>query len=505
MISDIVKDKIAEVLNVSTERLIEVTQITNDSRKLKKGSIFFAQAKGLNFIPEAFQQGAQIVVVDYLEENTLKNNTEIQYNLYSDKIIFIQNARAVYSKIISIFYERPSSKMQMIGVTGTNGKTTTQWLCYQLILQLGKKALRSGTLGLFAEGVCDEESLTTPDAARLEEVLNTALNQGINYACLEVSSHALSQKRVAELDFDVAIFTNITRDHLDYHKNFEDYFLAKKELFELLKISGKANKLALVCSDSLEGQELVKIYQDASFNLQTFGFEECINSKNHCQILDFSQTVTGASFTLLTKSGRFSVESPLIAKYNALNLVAAILSLNFLGFDLRQIIEQVKNVKSVPGRLESCGNEQVQVFVDYAHTPDALENALLALKPIVKGRLLALFGCGGNRDSGKRPIMAEAAAKYADAVIVTSDNPRFEDPNVIIKDILSSGIKPLIVEADRRKAIEAALKICKSGDVLLIAGKGHENYQIIGDQKNHFSDQDEVYKFFNQVNFSNAS
>jgi UDP-N-acetylmuramoyl-L-alanyl-D-glutamate--2,6-diaminopimelate ligase len=379
----------------------------------------------------------------------------------------------------------PSKKMQLVGITGTNGKTTTHWLIYHAYQTLAAPALRIGTLGAWADGcVNGPESLTTPDASLVQTYLAQALAAGVRFCVMEASSHALCQARVDHVYFDVGAFTNLTRDHLDYHGDMERYFEAKARLFDLIAAGPKSVRAAAVNLDDPYGLRLQE--KIAALKLNDFSYGRDLRAA--IKILSFAQTNLGSTLLLGYNNKRYELKSHFIGDHNASNLAAAFAGLLALGFNPGEIVAALAKAPPVPGRLEPVGNAKVGVYVDYAHTPDALEKALITLRPIVKRKLWVLFGCGGDRDRGKRPQMGSIAARLADGVVVTSDNPRTEDPQKIIDDILSSGIKPAVVEADRRIAIAKCIGLAQDGDVVLLAGKGHENYQIIGSAKLPFSD-----------------
>jgi UDP-N-acetylmuramoyl-L-alanyl-D-glutamate--2,6-diaminopimelate ligase len=474
---------------------LKISGIKVDSRLVVPGDLFFAIQGSLQdgsvYIQDAITRGAVAIVADLSATESVGTR--------SVPVIFVpQNLRSFYSILCARFFLNPSTSQKIVAVTGTNGKSTTHFMVSELLSKLSLANLRIGTLGIFCENLIDQESLTTPDAFDLQRSLALALQSNIRHVAMEVSSHALSQARVDQVDFDVAIFTNLTRDHLDYHGDFEHYFAAKKLLFERLVQSKKEHKRAIVCVDSAEGEILAaELREKKQLDLVTYGF----SAQADWQIQNFIQDVHGCSFELKIASNKsvVAIRSSYIADYNALNLTAALLAVEVLGFSLEQLAPLCSKLNQAPGRLESVGQKGIGVYVDYAHTPDALEKALKSLKPLSLksgGRLVVLFGCGGDRDAGKRPLMGAVADSFADLVIVTSDNPRTENPNKIIADILASGISPEACEVDRAKAINLGLKLCRPGDVFLIAGKGHENYQIIGKDKIHFSDQEQVQTFF---------
>lgn len=451
---------------------------------MKDGSIFIAikgaKADGHTFVEEAFANGAKLAVVE--DADCLKGKPGVVVN----------DTRATLSMLASQLYSDPSKELSIIGVTGTNGKTTTHWMIDHLLSLLGKASVRIGTIGVHAPSFSSEAALTTPDPIELHRLFRKAKDTGCEYGVMEVSSHSLDQKRVEDVSFDVAVFSNLSRDHLDYHETMLEYAEAKAKLFTLLAKKGKGPKAAVIHSTSDWGEWFEKRALSEGCNVITYGDRE----NCHLWIRSFEQSISGSDVVFHYQGKDFEVETSFIGRYNVENLASAILSVVSLGFGLEEVLGVLPKIPQVPGRLESCGNAEIGTYVDYAHTPDALQNALEALRPISNGRLWAVFGCGGDRDKGKRPQMAGIASTFADRVVITSDNPRTENPNVIIADILAEGIKPFLVEPDRERAIMKTLSSAKPGDVILIAGKGHENYQIIGTTKSYFSDQGIVRKFF---------
>ncbi|HMO02690.1 MAG TPA: UDP-N-acetylmuramoyl-L-alanyl-D-glutamate--2,6-diaminopimelate ligase [Oligoflexia bacterium] len=477
----------AEVLNMQGDKSV-LGLVRCDSRSIQKGDVFCAisgfQVDGHNFISQAESLGAEVFIV---------SNSEA---LGGRVGLLVNDTRLAYSKALSVVFEDPSSKLLLLGVTGTSGKTTVHWLLYHILTILGKKTVRIGTIGTHMPGCFDtKEGLTSPEAFYLNDVLAKAVQNGAEAAVMEVSSHALDQARVEDLQFDGAIFTNLSRDHLDYHKDMESYFNAKKHLFSsLLPKSRKNNRSAVINIDSSWGKRLFEEGADGDCRFFSYGM---VDESAKYRIVNFKQDIFGSSFNLQIDGIDFEVVSKLIGEFNAYNITSALALLHSLGFDLKQCVKALAEVPPVPGRLQQCGQKEIAVFVDYAHKPDALENVLCALRPLVNGgKLWTVFGCGGDRDRGKRPIMAEIARRLSDYVVVTSDNPRTEDPEKIIEEILSGGVKADIVNADRRQAIRDTLSRARPGDIVLIAGKGHEDYQIIGKEKRYFYDIDEVRSFF---------
>lgn len=445
------------------------------------GALFVAvrghQADGHQFIDQAFSLGAVAAVV---EDATFLNGRPG---------IVVTNGRKSLSRLASLFAGEPSHEMKVVGVTGTNGKTTTTWIIYHILQAIGGGSLRIGTLGweYLGRNAC-EGTLTSPDPISLHRIMREACNEGAVSCVMETSSHALHQARVEDVAFDVGVFTNLTRDHLDYHETFDNYFAAKRHLFELLSNGPKATRGAVINGDDIFGQRLVA--EVATLDLNDWSFGRSTDCSIHIQSITEGQGAMQVGVFLRIPGRSLTITAPFIGVHNAENLVAAFASCCALGYEPGWVAEAIRTIPQVPGRLERVGDSSVRVFVDYAHTPDALKRAIAAVRPSTTGKLWVVFGCGGDRDRGKRPLMASVAATGADRVIVTSDNPRTEDPQHIIGDVLSSGIRPHLTETDRKQAIVQTVRLACPGDTILIAGKGHENYQIIGTEKKHFSDQE---------------
>lgn len=479
VLADILSGKLSAPLCGGTAVGIPFT----DSKRGAEGGLFVAlcgvKADGHDFIEDAFSHGAAAAVVSSSEK------------LGGRPGIIVGDTRAAMSRLSAYYAGEPTDTLRVAGITGTNGKTTIHWLMGHALERLGEPALRLGTLGFAAPGIVDTTMLTTPDPLVLHKCLRKGLEAGARAAVMEVSSHALVQRRADDVQFDVGIFTNLTRDHLDYHGTMEEYYRAKRRLFELIANGRKTAKAAVINIDDEYGRRLFGECEDMGLHCRSYGR----HPSAMLRIENFRQDFRGSAFALHIGGRTFEVASPFIGLHNAHNIAAAAGGCIALGYAPVNVLKALCTVPPVPGRLEPVGTEEMGVYVDYAHTPDALINVLSTLRELVKGTLWVVFGCGGDRDRGKRPEMASAAEQYADHVVVTSDNPRTEDPRAIIEDILSKGARPEIVEPDRRKAIRGALTAARPGDVVLIAGKGHEDYQIIGTQKLHFSDQEEVREF----------
>ncbi|MFP5519114.1 MAG: UDP-N-acetylmuramoyl-L-alanyl-D-glutamate--2,6-diaminopimelate ligase [Bdellovibrionia bacterium] len=470
----------------------EVLSVVQDARQAKAGALFIAipgtKVDGHSFIPQALQGGAQIFVVQNKSSNVPKDSLQIQ----------VQDSRQTLDLLASRFYQAPSQKMLCVGITGTNGKTSTSYMLEHLFNAGQKNTGVIGTINHHYLTHVWESQMTTPDPLNLQKRLQEFVQLGAKAVAMEVSSHALDQKRANSVDFDAAIFTNLTRDHLDYHASMEAYFLAKALLFsDLLEKSPKKNKLAVINGDDEWGQKISKI---KSAPTKYFGFKP----ENEFQIVLGSSNFTHTEFQLKYKNEIIDFKLPMIGEHNVLNIVGALVCCHHFGQSWSELQQAVQSFNGVPGRLQWVqNNQQRPVFVDYAHTPDALENVLNSIRKVrslrgASNKIWTVFGCGGDRDKGKRPLMAQIAEKLSDFVMVTSDNPRTENPADIIKDILAGFSDPksekVTQEGDRSVAIQKVMNLAQPEDVILIAGKGHEDYQIIGSEKKFFSDYLEAKK-----------
>lgn len=471
--------KLAELVGGKTRGgECSISALVANSAEVSPGSLFVAVAgtkvDGHSFVADAFMRGARAAVVERADA------------LGAHSGIVVKNSRRALSTLASLFADAPATKMKMVALTGTNGKTTTNWLIYKALEKLDLPSVRIGTIGVYAEGVFDlPGELTTPDPISLHRMLAHAYCQGVRGCVIETSSHALDQGRVDDLYPDVAVFSNLTRDHLDYHGTMERYFEAKAHLFELLCANRKTTHAAVINIDDSYGQILWQRYKGRT---QDFGVGR--DTKARVRIMEFAQSAAQGSMLRLRCEGRdVVIPTPLIGLYNGYNLAAAFASCVALGFDAEQVAGALSGLHAAPGRLEAVPGPGFAAYIDYAHTPDALERALEALRPVTPGSLWVVFGCGGDRDRGKRPQMGAIAKRLADKVVITSDNPRTEEPMRIIREI-ANGLSGVEIEPDRARAIELALAQAKPGDVVLIAGKGHEDYQILGRDKVHFSDRE---------------
>lgn len=457
-----------------------------DSRLVQPEDLFFAvkgtQQDGRAYIEQALQKGAVAIVYDpedYQLASTLVNQFP------QAEFMAVKQLQKQLSGIAGHFYGQPVTSLRLIGVTGTNGKTSVSQLIAQALDLLGEKCGIIGTLGAGFWHELQEGKQTTPDAIAIQANLASLLQHGARAVTLEVSSHGLDQDRVAALPFQVATFTNLTRDHLDYHHTFENYSKAKAKLFTWPSLIAK-----VINKDDAFGKHLITTHAGSS--LLSYSLEDP-TADLYCQHIVY--TDKGVQAQVNTPNGLEHLQSSLIGRFNLSNLLAVIGSLLGLGYSLVDIMAVMPKLEGPIGRMQRLGGQHTPlVVVDYAHTPDALEKVLLALRPHVLGQLICVFGCGGDRDKGKRPLMASIAERLADKVVVTDDNPRTEQSDAIINDILHgiTNTQKLEVIASRKQAIAQTIKHAKLTDVILLAGKGHENYQEVAGVRHHFSDVEEA-------------
>lgn len=403
-------------------------------------------------------------------------------------IITATNMVQACAQVAAAFYGYPAQKLKLVGVTGTNGKTTTTHLIEFFLTGAKLPTALIGTLYTRWQGFEQTAAHTTPFAPDLQHQLAAALQAGCQVAAMEVSSHALAQGRVIGCPFDVGVFTNLTQDHLDFHQNMEDYFAAKALLFSPDYLQGRA----VINADDLYGKKLI-----ARLNSDRVWRYSVLDQTADLWMSDLSYEPTGVSGMLHTPKGKVAFQSPIVGQYNLANLLAAVGAVLHLGVDLDLIASLLPQFPGVPGRMERVqidSQQDISVIVDYAHTPDSLENLLRAARPFIPGKMICVFGCGGDRDRTKRPVMGKIAASLADVAVVTSDNPRTENADSILQDIkagIPSTTAPLVI-CDRALAIHTAIMQAKPGDGVLIAGKGHEDYQILGTEKIHFDDREQA-------------
>ena len=447
-------------------------KIKTDSRKVVAGDTFVA-IKGLtvdghDFIEKAIENGAVKIVCEH--------------GSYSVETLVVPNTKEWLQQYLLDNYKEEVNKIKLIGMTGTNGKTTTCFLTYQMLLNLGKKAAYMGTIGFYMPGVKRELNNTTPEILDVYSMITEAIEAGCEYFVMEVSSHSLVQKRIEGLEFTVEAFSNLTEDHLDFHKTMENYLHAKMLILDQLKGT------IIVNSDDA----YAKYFETKSY--KTLGY-----SGNDYQILNYEETPKGTLITFKADK-EYKVETNLKCKYNVYNYLTALGILNTLGFRIEDIINITKGINAPRGRCEQIRVRNSYAVIDYAHTPDAVEKIITSFLENKKGKIITIVGCGGDRDPLKRPIMGEIASRLSDYVIFTSDNPRTEDPNKILEDILKGVTKDNYeVEIDRPTAIRKGLDMLGDNDVLLILGKGHEDYQIIGHTKHHLDDLEEVKKYLGLI------
>lgn len=466
---------------------VQIAALTDDSRQIKPGTLFVAvtgeRVDGHSYLCQAVAAGAAALIVQDVsvaEEQTVP-------------IVGMRDSRRALGMLAAQFLNNPSMHLRMIGVTGTNGKTTTTYLC-KAVMESAKR--RVGLIGTVAYEIGSERidaSHTTPGAIELQQLLARMVQGGLDAVAMEVSSHALAMDRTSGCEYDTAVFTNLTQDHLDYHHTMEEYFQAKVRLFTGLTTSGSkpGPKRAIVNADD---PWALRIKQACHVPVWTYSIREASDIRAH----DVRLSVDGTMFRAATPSGNCQVESRLVGEHNVYNVLAAIGVGLSEGLSLDAIREGIHTVQNVPGRFERVeAGQDFTIVVDYAHTEDALVRLLTAAQTLKTGRIITVFGCGGDRDRGKRPKMGRAATERSDVVILTSDNPRTEDPTTILKEV-EAGVRDVLQASrvhyemipDRRTAIETAIREARRGDMVLIAGKGHEDYQIIGKQKFHFDDRE---------------
>jgi len=466
----------------------EVKGISCNSKQVSDNFIFVAiegtRIDGHKFIDEAIERGARAVVVTSHPSNTLGAGKSEVRSHGKAAIIQTEDARKALAKLAASFYEEPSKKIKVVGVTGTNGKTTITYLLESLLKEAGFQPAVIGTVNYRFRDKIIPSGNTTPGPLELQSLLSDMVNGGASHAVIEVSSHALSQDRTEAINFDSAIFTNLTQDHLDYHGTIEDYFQAKAKLFKGLGL----NSFVVINNDDKFGKRIIEFTH--SPEIITYGIEEEADITASDIKIDISHT----EFTLNAFKEKMNFKIKLIGSHNIYNVLASLAWAFKEGIDKTVIKCALENFNFIPGRLERISCEKdFSVFVDYAHTEDALNNVIRALKQISRGRIIVVFGCGGERDKTKRPKMGRIVTELADYTIITNDNPRSEDPGEIIKDILKGIEKDnYCIIPERKDAIKKSLSMAQRGDVLLIAGKGHENYQILNDKRIHFDDREVV-------------
>ncbi|WP_456104054.1 UDP-N-acetylmuramoyl-L-alanyl-D-glutamate--2,6-diaminopimelate ligase [Prevotella sp.] len=480
-LSELLKN--VKVITSQGDMDIEIKDVNIDSRKIGNGHLFIAmkgtQVDGHKFINKAIELGASAILLEDMPEEL---NEKVSY-------VQVASTEEEAGKVATMFYGEPSRKLKLVGVTGTNGKTTIATLLYRMFREFGYKVGLLSTVCNYINDVEVPASHTTPDPIELNRLLARMVEEGCEYAFMECSSHAIQQHRIGGLEFVGGIFTNLTRDHLDYHKTFENYRNAKKMFFDGLP----KNAFAITNADDKNGMIMV---QNTKATIKTYSIK---------RMADFHAKLLECHFEgmYLEIDGK-EVGVQFIGKFNVSNLLAVYGTAIMLGKQPEEVLITLSKLKSVNGRLEPIQSpEGFTAVVDYAHTPDALENVLCAIHDVLDnkgGRVITICGAGGNRDKGKRPLMAQEAVKQSDTVILTSDNPRNEEPQAIIEDMLAgldaTQRKKVLTITDRKEAIRTATMMAKKGDVILVAGKGHENYQEINGVKHHFDDHEVIREIF---------
>jgi UDP-N-acetylmuramoyl-L-alanyl-D-glutamate--2,6-diaminopimelate ligase len=485
---------------------VEITGISYDSRETKPGDLFFSLARDAGRkrtnLNDALNRGARAVVVDgkvRSDEGAHLAVTTVDAN----------RPRLLMGVAASRFYRAPSERMNLVGITGTSGKTTTTYLLRSIFEAAGRPSGIIGTIGMFIGEEKIYHGLTTPESVDIESALARTEREGVRDVFAEVSSIGIAEGRIDALNFAACVFTNLGRDHLDYHGNLENYFTAKLRLFtEVLPKSSHRDPVAILNGDDPFGR---RVFEASRVRKISFGLDRSLD----VHPVRVEADVSGIRGTISVLGREIELESPLLGEIYLLNILGASAVSAALGIDEAAVAEGVRRCSGAPGRLEAVpARDGVTVLVDYAHKPDALEAVLKTLREMTRGRLICVFGCGGDRDRGKRPIMGEIAARLADLPILTSDNPRSEDPLKIIADVeaglVSAGVSRIepsrandesgyIVEPDRRSAIAQAIKNARSGDIVLIAGKGHEDYQLVGDRVLNFDDREVVREIASEI------
>jgi len=466
------------VTKVTGNRDIEINTICYDSRKASSGSVFVCvvgfETDGHKYIESALTQGAKVIVV--------QNGSHIPAIPEDITIVYSDDTRKMLAGMSAAYFNHPEKKLKCIGVTGTNGKTTVTTLIKSILEFEQKKVGLIGTNANVINGKVLETERTTPESYELYKLLAQMVDEGVEYAIMEISSHSLELSRVWGIDFLVGAFTNLTQDHLDFHKTMENYKNAKKKLFDI-------SKIGCINTDDEAGMEYIR---DASCPVLTYGIENEADMKAS----EIKISARGVIFNVSYDGENYKVRLGIPGKFSVYNALTAISCVVSAGIPVSRAIEALTFAKGVMGRCETVyTNTDYTVIIDYAHTPDGLEKIISTVKEFCEGRVITLFGCGGDRDKTKRPIMGEVAGTLSDYLVVTSDNPRTENPDAIIQDILEGVIKtdcPYTVIENRREAICYALRNANRGDCIILSGKGHETYQIIGKQKNHFDEREVI-------------
>jgi UDP-N-acetylmuramoyl-L-alanyl-D-glutamate--2,6-diaminopimelate ligase len=474
-----------DVLEQRGKMDVEIGDISYHSKQIKKGDLFVAikgaKSDGHQFIEEAISGGACAIMV----EQSPPYPVDVT-------VVLVRDSRKALAQISAEFFGQPSQEIKMVGITGTNGKTTSSYLIESILQKAGRRVGTIGTINYRFEGKELPASTTTPQSYDLQRLLREMRARGAEYVVMEVSSHALDQERVKGCHFDVGVFTNLSPEHLDYHVDIEHYFKAKKRFFKEI-LTGACNKDPWIVFNV--DDPLLRDFKRElpPLRVMTYGL-----NNGDIQVVSKEVSLLGIRAVFYTPTGLCEIRSSLTGDHNVYNIMTAIAVGISLEISLETIQLGIKTLTQVPGRMEKVGDGNPLVIIDYAHTPDALEKTIKGMKRLTRGRLIVVFGCGGDRDKSKRPLMGRIGAEWSDVTIITSDNPRTEDPYKIIEaiEVGAREVSPCryMVIADRREAIKRAIALADPHDVVLIAGKGHENYQIIGEERFPFDDREEAQK-----------
>lgn len=482
--------KNVEVVSAVGDLQREITGISNDSRKIADKHCFVAvkgfKSDGIEYLPEAIEKGANAVVTESSPAEKYRDHIDSGTLVW----IRVRSDRIALSKMAAVLYDYPTQDMYTVGITGTNGKTTVMSLI-AAIFSRGAKTAAIGTLGMTCGGMLKKSGLTTPEISDIFEFLAEICRPDCHNLIMEASSVALKLHRVEDIDFSQAVFTNFSGDHLDFHHTMDDYFESKMILFKKLRKEGTA-------IINMDEPRVQRISERLKGKYITYGF----SGQADVRPVSYNLSLDGIEAVLRTPEGEIEIMSPLIGRVNLLNIMAAAASAVVKSIPFSDITGAIKEFKSVKGRLDVAYKNDFYVLIDYAHTDQALSALLQSLREVAEKRVIVVFGAGGSRDKTKRPRMGEAASRFADFVVVTSDNPRAEDPSAIVGDIVPGfvhGFKNYIVEVDRERAIKKALEMAQLGDLIVIAGKGHEDYQIFKDKTIHFDDYEVVRKLIKDM------
>lgn len=496
-LGDIIKNSKALIRPAAGFNDAEIISVEYDSRKGSAGSLFAAvegfESDGHSFVESAVNNGCRCVLIN---ESRLA-----EFSHLADRgvvVLVCDNTRRALSAVSSAFYGNPSGKLHVTGITGTNGKTSITYLLESIYSADGISCGVIGTVNYRWRGKTLPAPNTTPESKDIQELLRMMLDDGVTHVIMEVSSHALELNRADDIEFDSAVFTNLTGDHLDFHKTFDAYFNAKRKLFGLLEISPKKNRTAVINTDDEYGRKIYGEKNNYSFPMRSIGIDGDADMRASGGSID--NRITGVGYVLNSGKDSCNVSLRLAGRFQVYNSLAAFASAYYSGIDCETVIRGLSSLASVPGRLQVVESKLgFYAVVDYAHTGDALLKLLQSVNEMPHGRVIAVFGCGGDRDRTKRPVMGRIAFENSDITVVTSDNPRTEVPEKIIEDITAGmGTGDYIVEPDREKAIALAVSKASAGDIVVLAGKGHEDYQIIGKTKRHFDDREMLQKYMHE-------